>query len=266
VPIISIKITGLVDNEILEKLNRGAKLTPGEEREYEQLKERFETLCEKAYELGVGVFIDAEESWIQKPIDKLALEMMLQYNIDKCIVFNTYQLYRHDKLQQLKDDHSWALSEGIILGAKLVRGAYMEKERERAEEKEYPSPIQATKEATDEDFDKAIKYCIDNYETISSCCASHNLKSNLYQAKLIHEKGLDKSHVHLNFSQLYGMSDYITFNLAEAGYNVAKYVPYGPVKEVIPYLLRRARENTSITGEMSRELSLIDKEIKRREL
>jgi proline dehydrogenase len=266
VPIISVKITGLVDNLILEKLNKGAVLTEGENREYQQLKDRLDTLCEKANELGVGVFIDAEESWIQKPIDDLTKEMMIQYNNEKCIVFNTYQLYRHDKLQQLKDDHAWALSEDIILGAKLVRGAYMEKERERAEEKGYPSPIQPNKEATDRDFDAAVNYCIENYETISSCCASHNLKSNLHQAQLIHRMGLDKSHSHLNFSQLYGMSDFITFNLAEAGYNVAKYVPYGPVKEVIPYLLRRARENTSITGEMSRELSLIDKEIKRREV
>ncbi len=266
VPVISVKITGLVDNIVLEKLDENIELNEGEKRQYDLLLNRLNKICERAEGLKVGVFIDAEESWIQRTIDKLALDMMLLYNKEQCIVYNTYQLYRHDKLEQLKNDHQWAQSEGLFFGAKIVRGAYMEKERNRAEELSYPSPIQKDKESTDKDFNLAIDYCIHHYETISLCCASHNLYSNEYQARLIHEAGLDKSHPHLNFCQLYGMSDYITFNLAEAGYNVAKYVPYGPVKEVIPYLIRRAQENASITGEMSRELSLIDKEIGRRGL
>jgi proline dehydrogenase len=173
-------------------------------------------------------------------------------------------LYRKDKLKSLIEDHQEANAKGYTLGAKLVRGAYMEKERERAKSMGYPSPIHETKEDTDKDYDLAIEYCVDHYEEIASCNGSHNLKSNQYEAELISERGLQRNHSHLNFCQLYGMSDYITFNLAEAGYNVAKYVPYGPVKEVVPYLMRRAKENTSVTGGMSRELSLILAEMKRR--
>jgi proline dehydrogenase len=190
--------------------------------------------------------------------------LMEQYNKEKAIVFNTYQLYRNDKLAQMKEDHINAQKRGYYLGAKLVRGAYMDKERERAEEENYPSPIQANKEDTDRDFNLGIKYCVENYEEIASCCASHNLESNQYQAGLIAGKNLDRKHPHLNFCQLYGMSDFVTFNLAEAGYNVAKYIPYGPINEVIPYLIRRAEENSSVTGEMGRELAVVVKELRRR--
>ncbi|HRX29116.1 MAG TPA: proline dehydrogenase family protein [Saprospiraceae bacterium] len=264
VPIVSVKITGLVDNEVLENLQKNGSLSTPDQVKYDRLLERMYALCEKANELRVGIFIDAEESWIQKPIDTLALELMKEYNKDFCVVYNTYQMYRHDKLAQLMQDHVWAMGENVVFGAKMVRGAYLEKENERAVELGYKSPIQPDKASTDRDFNAALKYCIENYQTISSCCASHNLESNRYQAELINDKNLDKTHPHLNFSQLYGMSDYITFNLADAGYNVAKYVPYGSVREVMPYLIRRAQENTSITGDMSRELSLIDKEMKRR--
>jgi proline dehydrogenase len=192
------------------------------------------------------------------------MEMMEYYNKQKVIVYNTYQLYRHDKLQDLKNDHQVATEKGFMLGAKLVRGAYMEKERARAEDMGYASPIQPSKEASDRDYDAALRFCFDNYQTISFCCASHNLKSNLLLAQLIHEEKLDKAHPHLNFCQLYGMSDNITFNLSQQGYNAAKYVVYGPVREVVPYLVRRAQENTSVTGEMGRELSLLSKEISRR--
>ncbi len=264
VPVISCKITAFVDNDILIKVQEKKELSDAEESSMEKLYDRISSICSRAHELGVGVFIDAEESWLQEPIDELVIEMMEKYNKEKVAVYNTYQLYRHDKLAQLKEDHKRAVDGGYILGAKLVRGAYMEKERARAEEEGYPSPIQQDKESTDRDFDLAIDYVVRNYESIASCCASHNAASNLKQAELIEKLDIDPKHPHLNFCQLYGMSDFITYNISSQGYNVAKYVPYGPVKEVIPYLIRRAQENTSVTGEMSRELNFIMKEIKRR--
>jgi proline dehydrogenase len=266
VPVISTKITGMVDNEVLEAIQRKDTLTPGQKSQYDALLKRIENICEKAFEHGVGVFIDAEESWIQDPIDAIAMEMMEYYNKEKVIIYNTYQLYRHDKLADLKKDHAYAREKGFLLGAKLVRGAYMEKERKRAQEKSYESPIQLNKENTDNDFNAGIRYCFENFITISFCCASHNMESNMLLAKLIEDHKLDKSHPHLNFCQLLGMSDIITFNLAKNGYNAAKYVVYGPVKEVIPYLVRRAQENTSITGEVGRELGLINKELLRRKI
>lgn len=264
VPVVSCKITGLADNELLVKLQTDEHLTKSDQYHYDKLISRLDQISSTAHELGVGVFIDAEESWMQITIDRLTTMMMEKYNHDQVIIYNTYQLYRHDKLEQLKQDYKIAKEKGYFLGAKLVRGAYMEKERNRAEEMGYPSPIHKDKAAVDRDFDEAVRFCVEHYEDIGSCCASHNEKSNLYQAERIERLGIDKSHRHLNFCQLYGMSDHITFNLAEAGYNVAKYVVYGPVKEVIPYLIRRAQENTSVTGEMGRELMLIDKEVKRR--
>lgn len=266
VPVVSTKITGLVDNDILIDIQNGTNKSESQSWAYNQLVERVDKICGRAAELKVGVFVDAEESWLQEPIDALVMEMMEKYNHERVIVYNTYQLYRHDKLSQMIDDHKLAIKKGFFFGAKLVRGAYMEKERARAEEMNYPSPIQPNKEATDRDFDAAVEYCIKNYKEIASCCASHNLDSNRKQAELISELNLQKDHPHFNFCQLYGMSDYITFNIGKAGYNVAKYVPYGPIKDVIPYLIRRAQENSSVTGEMSRELSLIKKEIKRRGL
>ncbi|HMR44297.1 MAG TPA: proline dehydrogenase family protein, partial [Saprospiraceae bacterium] len=213
-----------------------------------------------------SIFFDAEESWIQNAIDDLVNMMMKRYNKEKAVVYNTFQLYRIDRLPYLLRSFDIAQKEGYVLGAKLVRGAYMDKERERAEEKGYPSPIHPTKEATDEAYNSALKFCVDNYEKMASCNATHNAQSSLLLARLIKERGIPKDHPHLVFCQLYGMSDNITFNLAAAGYNVAKYVPYGPVREVVPYLIRRAQENSSITGDMSREYGLVLREMKRRGL
>ncbi len=266
VPVISIKVTGLASNEILEKMHAGADLTDDEKEAFERVYDRVEKICSKGHGLGVGIFIDAEETWIQKPIDDLALDMMRQFNKSKVIVYNTYQMYLTSKLEQLKTDHETALEESFFLGAKLVRGAYMDKERKRAIEMGYKSPVQPDKKSTDNQYDAAVVYCLDNYESIGFCSSTHNAESNLLQARLIEERGLDKSHPNINFCQLYGMSDHITFNLVNAGFNVAKYVPYGPVKEVIPYLIRRAEENSSVTGEMSRELKLISEEVKRRKI
>jgi proline dehydrogenase len=264
VPVISSKVTALASDEILEKFQSGKPLTESEIEAYNRVQTRIDRLCNAAFENGVAVFIDAEETWMQDTIDQLVKIMMERYNKKKAVVYHTYQMYRKDKLKSLLADHLEAQQKGYILGAKLVRGAYMEKERERARSMGYPSPIQDTKEDTDRDYDEGIRYCVDHYEQIALCNASHNAESNLLQAELIAAKGLPRSHAHLNFCQLMGMSDHITFNLAKAGYNVAKYVPYGPVKEVLPYLIRRARENTAVTGEMSRELGLIVSEMKRR--
>ena len=266
VPVISSKVTALASNDILKKYQLGALNSTEEKKAFERVEERLDKLCHAAWKGGVAVFIDAEETWMQDTIDHLVLNLMEKYNKEGIVVYHTYQMYRKDKLESLKADHKIAREKGYILGAKIVRGAYMEKERERAKEKKYPSPIQDTKADTDRDFDAAIEYCVAHYKEIASCNASHNMKSNLIQAELIAASGLPRDHQHLNFSQLYGMSDHITFNLAAAGYNVAKYLPYGPVKEVLPYLIRRARENSAVTGEMSRELGLIVAEMKRRGL
>ena len=264
VPVVSTKITGLVDNIILEKVHNKEALTDGEKRNFQHLYERVDEICSKAHELGISVFIDAEESWIQDPIDEMVMQMMEKYNKEKATVFNTYQLYNVHKLGHMKRDHQRCQNKGVFFGSKMVRGAYMDKERARAEEKAYPSPIHIDKVATDNDYNDALRYCIDNYETISSCCASHNAESNMFQARLMHEKGIPHNHPHINFCQLYGMSDNLTFNLAHSGYNASKYVVYGPIKDVVPYLIRRTEENSSVTGEMSRELLLVEKEMKRR--
>jgi len=264
VPVVSTKVTGLVDNDILIKLDAGEALNNREQEEYDFLVNRLDNIFNMAANLGVGVMVDAEESWMQEAIDALVERFQAKYNKEKAIVYNTYQLYRHDKLAQLKADHQKAVAGSYYFAAKLVRGAYMEKERDRAADQGYPSPIHKDKTAVDKDFNDGLRYCIENYKTIASCCASHNEESNLLQARLIAEKGIEKTHPHLNFCQLYGMGDNLSFNIAALGYNVAKYVPYGPVDDVVPYLIRRANENTSVAGEASRELKLINSELKRR--
>ena len=264
--IVSSKFTGMARKGLLEKMQEKAPLNDAEKIEYENILKRVDTVCNAAFQKGVVLYVDAEESWIQDPIDDLVNRMMQRYNTKKAVIFNTYQLYRHDRLQYLKDSFENAKKEGYVLGAKLVRGAYMDRERRRAAERGYPSPIYPDKLATDQAYNDAIRFCLDNFERIALSNSTHNADSNMLMAKLIVEMGLPRNHAHLNFCQLYGMSDNITFNLADAGFNVSKYVPYGEVKDVIPYLMRRARENTSVTGDMSRELSLIYKELKRRGL
>jgi proline dehydrogenase len=221
-------------------------------------------ICTIAAEKKVGVLVDAEESWIQDPVDALTLLMMREYNKKDLVVYNTIQLYRHDRLEFLKKCYRAAEEKNFLLGAKLVRGAYMEKERRRAAEKDYPSPIQPDKESTDKDYNGALTFCMEHIDRIGVIIASHNEHSNLLTTQLLQEKDLPFNHSHLHFSQLYGMSDNITFNLAKAGCSVSKYLPFGPIKDVVPYLMRRAQENTSVGGQTSRELSLIKKELKRR--
>lgn len=264
IPFCVFKVTGLASFALLEKIQASEKLTVPEEAAYEKIKERVNRICGKAAEYKVPVLIDAEETWIQEPVDALAYAMMEKYNRTEAIVFNTYQLYRTASLQNLKDAHAAADRGNYYVGAKLVRGAYMEKERARAEKMGYESPIHPTKEATDAAFNEALQFCVDNRERISVMCGSHNEYSNLLLAQLMDKHGISHNDKRFWFAQLYGMSDNISFNLAKAGYNVAKYVPYGPVKSVMPYLLRRADENTSVAGQSSRELILIRKELKRR--
>jgi len=264
IPITVFKVTGVGRFALLEKLDAKAVLTQAEQEEWQKVHARVLAICEKAHATGIPVMIDAEETWIQATIDQLALDMMRKFNKEKAIVYNTYQLYRHDKLQSLKDDHEVAAKEGFILGAKLVRGAYMEKERKRALEMGYPSPIQPNKQASDKDYDLALDYCTDHIDQIAFVAGTHNEESCRLLADLLDRKNINHQNPHVYFSQLLGMSDNLSFNLADAEYNVAKYVPYGPIKAVLPYLFRRAQENTAIAGQMSRELSLIVKEMKRR--
>ncbi len=265
IPFSVFKITGIAQFSILEKANSGNEnLSEIEQVKYTSIIERVNRICMAAHEANVPVFIDAEESWIQNTIDRITEEMMLKYNSNKAIVFNTIQLYRWDRLEFLKQSFNHAKNNNYKLGVKLVRGAYMEKERERAKEKGYPSPIQKTKKDSDIDYDKALEFCIENIDVISICAGSHNEKSALFLSNLLLEKGISKNDNRVYFAQLLGMSDHISYNLANAGFNVAKYVPYGPVKEVLPYLIRRAEENTSVAGQTGRELSLITKERERR--
>jgi proline dehydrogenase len=264
IPLTVFKITGVGRFGLLEKLDAKKDLTEAEQAEWKKVEHRVTLICKKAYDLGIPVMIDAEESWIQNTIDELALTMMGVFNTKRAIIYNTYQLYRHDKLASLQEDHDIAAAEGFILGAKLVRGAYMEKERRRAMEMGYKSPIQTTKQATDDDYNKALEYCVANIDTLAIVAGTHNEDSCQILADLLDQYEVNHNHPHIYFSQLLGMSDNLSFNLADSKYNVAKYVPYGPVKAVLPYLFRRAQENTAIAGQMSRELGLITKEKGRR--
>lgn len=264
VPIVTGKITGLMEFDLLKKISSKEPLTQQEKTAYQKAQSRLDSLCKTAYETQVALFIDGEESWIQDAIDEMTTAMMERYNKERITVYNTFQLYRHDRLAYLKASYERAQEKGYILGAKLVRGAYMEKERARAQQMGYPSPIQPDKASSDRDYNAAVEFCVKHHESIASCVGSHNEASTRYQMELMEELGIPKDHPHLTFSQLYGMSDNLTFNLAKAGYNVSKYVPYGPVGDVVPYLIRRAQENSSVNGEVGRELKMIQKELRRR--
>ncbi|MES3018665.1 MAG: proline dehydrogenase family protein [Bacteroidota bacterium] len=266
IPLTVFKVTGLGRFDLIAKKDAKETLNEEESAEFQRISNRINQICSLAHERSVRVMIDAEESWIQDSIDQLALEMMRRYNQNNPIVYNTYQLYRNNVLECLRQDKKTAFTDGFILGAKLVRGAYMQKERKRAEEKGYPSPINATKEETDNHYNDGLRFCISNLNTIAFVAGTHNEESCRLLAELLDSKKIKHDHDHVYFSQLLGMSDNLSFNLAAAGYNVAKYVPYGPVKAVMPYLFRRAEENTSVAGQMGRELKLIVKEKKRRKL
>ncbi|MFN8777421.1 MAG: proline dehydrogenase family protein [Flavobacteriales bacterium] len=264
IPFCVFKVTGIARFALLEKVNAHVPLDAAENEEWRRVHDRVETICSLAASSGTPVLIDAEDSWIQDAIDGLAEVMMQRFNRDSVMVYTTIQLYRHDRLAYLKGLHKRAVAGGFGIGVKLVRGAYMEKERARAAELGFVDPIQPDKEASDRDFDLALEYCVANLREISICCGSHNEASSLHLTKLMAAHGIEPADRRVYFAQLLGMSDHISFNLASAGYRVAKYVPYGPIREVIPYLLRRAQENTSVKGQTGRELSLITKELARR--
>ncbi|MFD1552040.1 proline dehydrogenase [Putridiphycobacter roseus] len=265
IPFSVFKITGVSRFSLLEKANDGVEnLNEKEKQEFASVLMRVDAICKAAFENDVPVFIDAEDSWIQNSIDRMADAMMAKYNKEKACVYNTIQMYRHDRLDFLKTSHQKAKNGNYILGVKLVRGAYMEKERDRAKAKGYTSPIQPNKAATDRDYNLALTYMVEHINNIAVCAGTHNEESSAKLIALIETHQLAKNHPHLYFAQLLGMSDHISFNLSFKGYNVAKYVPYGPIQEVMPYLIRRAEENTSVAGQMGRELSLIVKEKKRR--
>lgn len=264
IPFSVFKVTGVASADLLEKIQRNEELTSDEEAAYARIQERVETLCRHAHDKNVRIFVDAEESWIQGIIDDLAYRMMQKFNREKAIVYNTYQLYRHDTLEGLKSAYLAARQKGYFLGGKLVRGAYMEKERLRARENEYFNPIHVSKEATDSDYNAAIDFSLDHIEHISICLGTHNEYSSQYCAAKMKKQGISRNDDRIWFAQLLGMSDNISFNLSKAGYNVAKYVPYGPIDAVLPYLIRRAEENTSIAGQSSREYLLVKSELKRR--
>ena len=280
IPFMSVKVTGFARFTLLEKLDKAMNtvegtlmkrylsaveyLSPVEKEEWHRVRLRMLQICEEAAAKNVGVLIDAEETWIQNPVDALTILMMDTFNKTKAVIFNTLQMYRHDRLQFLKHSYIAAIERKFILGTKLVRGAYMEKERNRAVENNYPSPIQPDKASCDKDYNTAIEFCIEYLGQISMIVASHNEYSNLFTTELLDKKRLPHNHSHVHFSQLYGMSDNITFNLAKSGCSVSKYLPFGPIKDVIPYLMRRAQENSSVAGQTGRELGLINKELERR--
>ncbi len=260
------KPTGFGRFLIWQKKTEGTSLTPDEEKEWERIEERFDLVCKKAYECDVALLIDGEESWMQDAADKLVAKMMRKYNKEKAIVYNTLQLYRHDRLQYLQSLHEEARVYDFKIGVKIVRGAYMEKENERAQEKGYPTPICRDKQHTDQNFNDTMKYVLQNLDDISVFIGTHNEHSSYLAMDLMGQLGIDKTDMRVWFGQLYGMSDHISFNMANQGYNVAKYVPFGPVRDVMPYLIRRAEENTSVAGQTSRELNLLSQEKKRRKL
>lgn len=264
IPFVVFKPTAFGKIDLFEKVGKNQSLTPEEEKAWTNIRQRFEAVCQKGYDLDVNIMIDAEESWMQDAADDLTDEMMVKFNTKRALVWNTLQMYRHDRLAYLKEIFAKAERENYFVGYKIVRGAYMEKERARAQAQGYPSPIQPNKEASDRDYNAAIEFIAANHQRFGLFAGTHNEDSSELLIKLMTENGIEKNNTNFWFGQLFGMSDNISFNLAHLGYNIAKYLPYGPIKEVMPYLIRRAQENTSVAGQTGRELSLIEKELERR--
>ncbi|MBS7320824.1 MAG: proline dehydrogenase family protein [Myroides sp.] len=265
IPFAVFKPTGVGRFYLFEKKGENLPFTDAEQQEWKRVVDRFDTICRTAYEKDVMLLIDAEHSWMQDAADELILEMMRKYNKEKCIIFNTAQTYRWDRFDFVKNVHAIGLREGFHAGFKVVRGAYMEIERERATEKGYPSPICATKAQTDATFNKTVMYMIENINNKMALYAgTHNEESSYLIMDLMRKNQLANNDKRIWFGQLYGMSDNISYNLANHNYNVSKYLPFGPVYDVVPYLIRRANENTSVAGQTNRELDLLERELKRR--
>ena len=264
VPYAVFKPTGLVRFAILEKFQSGAGFTDSEQQEFDHFRRRLQDICEYARKTDVPVMVDAEESWIQDGVDRIVEEFMFTYNANKPLVFNTLQMYRHDRLDYIRDFSEKAAKKGVYVAFKLVRGAYMEKERDRAADMGYLSPIYPDKAATDLAFDAATRFCLENIEKVAVCVGTHNEQSCASAVAIMHEMEIRPDHPHVSFAQLLGMSDHISYKLAAERYLVCKYVPYGPVRTVVPYLVRRAEENTSVAGQTPRELAMIRAELRRR--
>lgn len=266
IPFAVFKPTGFGRISLYQKVGEKKELTADEQEEWDRVVNRFDVVCKKAHEMDVALLIDGEESWMQDAADDIVADMMRKYNKEKTIVYNTLQMYRWDRLDYLKQLHIDAKAQGFHIGMKLVRGAYMEKENKRAEEQGYKSPICVSKQATDENFDAGVAYMLDHLDCMAVFAGTHNEESSYKVAQIMKTKQVENNDSRVWFGQLYGMSDHISFNLAAEGYNVAKYLPFGPVRDVMPYLIRRAEENTSVAGQTSRELSLLKQEKKRRKL
>ena len=264
IPFVVFKPTGFGRLDLYADVSAGKELTSSEKEEWQRVRNRYEEVCKMAYDNKVILMIDAEESWMQDAVDHLVNEMMEKYNQEKAYIWNTIQMYRTGRLEYMAQDLERAKSKNYFLGYKFVRGAYMEKERERAAEKNYPDPIQPTKEATDDNYNAAVDFVLENLERVAAFFGTHNEKSTELAIDKMKTLGLAHDDERLHFGQLYGMSDNITYWLGENKYNACKYLPYGPVKDVVPYLTRRAQENTSVAGQTGRELSLIQKELERR--
>lgn len=265
IPVACMKITGIAPHSLLEKMSEGLELDAETSELKKALLARFERICARCAHHQLPIYIDAEESWIQPAIDNMVEQAMKRWNKEKAIVFQTVQLFRHDRLAYLKNLGEHARLNGYILGVKLVRGAYMEKERARANEIGTESPVHKTKEATDSDYNAALRWCMEHLDHVELCAGTHNEESALLLANLMDETGLDRNDRRIYFSQLYGMSDYMSFNLRHAGFNVSKYLPYGPVADTLPYLIRRARENTAMAGQVSKEFGIVQREMRRRQ-
>ncbi|MEX2597816.1 MAG: proline dehydrogenase family protein [Salibacteraceae bacterium] len=264
IPVSCIKLSGIASNALLEKLSSNKALTEGEIREAANWSQRFERICQAAYENDVPIYVDAEESWIQDAIDRIVESMMARYNQEKAIVFQTIQMFRHDRMEYYRKLIERGRWYGYKIGVKIVRGAYLDKENNRAKEMGYPTPIQSSKAATDRDYNAALLLSVQNIDWVEICAGTHNEESTIYLTDIMQQFHLPNNHPHIYFSQLYGMSDYMSFNLAASGYNVSKYLPYGPVRATLPYLIRRAKENSAIAGQMGKEYSMIMHERKRR--
>ena len=264
IPCTCMKLSAIGDFGLFEKVSSGVALSTSEQDAWEKIENRLDTICKAAALVGKPIYIDAEESWVQEAMDRLAETMMTRYNTERAVVYTTLQLYRWDRIDYLKKLIQKAREAGYILGVKIVRGAYLEKERERAREKGYPSPVNPSKQATDDEYNRAITLFIDNIDVCELCLGTHNEYSCRLLMQQMEERNIVRNHQHVWFAQLYGMSDNISYNLAKAGYNVTKYLPYGPVEATLPYLTRRAEENTAIAGQMSKELEIIVRERQRR--
>ncbi len=264
IPFSVFKPSGVIRHDVMEKVSAGKELSADEAKAWAQARGRVEKICNAAYSADVPVLIDAEESWIQPAVDALVTEMMERFNKERALIYGTAQMYRHDRLKYLQGELARAQAKGYHVGMKLVRGAYMEKERERAAQLGYPDPIGANKAAVDADYNASLRFCMEHIARMAVLNGTHNEESTLLLARMMQEHGLQPNDPRIHFGQLLGMSDNISFNMARAGYNVVKYVPYGPVRKVLPYLIRRAQENTSARGQTGRELALIISERRRR--